>query len=468
MIKMNLIDVVNDLIKRSDEEEWFEFKVNWFEEEKIGQYISALSNSASILGKEYGYLVWGIDDKKHDVIGTNINPFCSYKNEPFQNYLARNLKPSIAFQFDEIFINNERLIVLTIPCAKNVPTSFNKIRYSRIGSSIASLEKYPEREGLLWNVLIKGYPTMINTESPIQDLTFSQLKNYYLGRNLIFNDETFKINMHLLCDNGKYNMLACFLADNGSIPVRVSIFSGLDKSKKLFSVKEFGNQSLVSVIDRIIDYADSINMTKSIEDIHSGTRTDVPLFNQDCFNEAVKNAFIHNNWLRRVAPMITFFEDRIEITSFSSLAPKQTIEGFYKGYSIPVNEDLSSIFLATHLSERTGKGNPLIVSNYGRKAFKINEDSIIVTIPYNWIRSFKDLVDNAVDKLADKLNKTELKILYAIKENPKMSQIGIAKITNTGKTTVQNTIVKLKHLSLIKRIGSNKTGYWQIIDNNDY
>ena len=180
MIKMNLIDVVNDLIKRSDEEEWFEFKANWFEEDKIGQYISALSNSASILGKEYGYLVWGIDDKKHDVIGTNINPFCSYKNEPFQNYLARNLKPSIAFQFDEIFINNKRLIVLTIPCAKNVPTSFNKIRYSRIGSSIASLEKYPEREGLLWNVLIKGYPTMINTESPIQDLTFSQLKNYRL------------------------------------------------------------------------------------------------------------------------------------------------------------------------------------------------------------------------------------------------------------------------------------------------
>ena len=120
----------------------------------------------------------------------------------------------------------------------------------------------------------------------------------------------------------------------------------------------------------------------------------------------------------------------------ASAAPRQTIEGFYKGYSIPVNEDLSSIFLATHLSERTGKGNPLIVSNFGRKAFQINEDSIIVTIPYNWIRSFKDLVDKSVDKLADKLSKTELKILYAIKENPKMSQIGIAKITNTGKTTV--------------------------------
>ena len=45
-----------------------------------------------------------------------------------------------------------------------------------------------------------------------------------------------------------------------------------------------------------------------------------------------------------------------------------------------------------------------------------------------------------------------------------MSQIEIANITNTSKTTVQNTIVKLKQLSLIKRVGSNKTGYWEIID----
>ena len=91
---------------------------------------------------------------------------------------------------------------------------------------------------------------------------------------------------------------------------------------------------------------------------------------------------------------------------------------------------LNQLFLATYLTERIGKGNPLIVSNYGRKAFQISEDSIVVTIPYNWIRSFNDLVD----KLVDKLSKTELKILYAIKENPKMSQIGIAKITNTVKT----------------------------------
>ena len=72
-----------------------------------------------------------------------------------------------------------------------------------------------------------------------------------------------------------------------------------------------------------------------------------------------------------------------------------------------------------------------------------------------------------VDILVDKLNKIEIKIFHAIKENPKMSQIEIANITKTSKTTVQNTIVKLKQLSLIKRVGSNKTGYWEIIDDDE-
>lgn len=460
---MNLVDVISDLISRTDEEEWFEFKVDWFEEERIGHYISALSNSAAIVGKDYGYLVWGIDDKTHEVVGTSVNPFGHYKSEPLQNYLARNLKPSIAFRFQEVTMNGKRVVALVIPSAKTVPTAFNKIRYSRIGSSIASLEKYPEREGLLWNVLLRGYPTMVNTESPVQGLTFNQLKTYYLGKGLLFNDATFKVNMHLFCPDGKYNMLACFLADNGEIPVRVAIFSGSDKASKLFSVKEFGNQSLVSVIDRIIDYSDTINMPKAVENVHTGIRTDVPLFNQDCFNEAVKNAFIHNSWLRRTAPMITFFDDRVEITSFSSLAPSQTVEGFYNGRSVPVNEELSSIFLATHLSERTGKGNPLIVSYFGRKAFKIGEDCIVVTIPYNWKHSFKD----EMDKIADRLSKTEMKILFAIRENPRSTQDEISEVANVSLSTVQKAMKKFRKSSLIVRVGSNKAGYWKIVDADD-
>ena len=460
---MTLEDIVYDLISRKDEEEWFDLKENWFEPVEIGEYISALSNVAVICGKTYGYLLWGVNNETHIIVGCNINYNCSYKKEPWQNYLARNLSPSIAFEFKELVIDSKRLVLLTIPAAIKVPTAFEKVRYGRIGSSKIKLEKYPEREAVLWNVLFNGYPTMINTESPIQDLTFNQLKNYYLSKNLIFNDSNFINNMHLKTSNDKFNMLACFLADNGGIPVRVSVFSGVTKANRLFSVKEFGNQSLVSVIDRIIDYSSSINMIKSIEHFDKGYREDVALFNQECFNEALKNAFIHNNWLRRVSPMVTFFNDRVEIISFSKLAPRQTIEGFYKGNSIPVNEDLSSIFLATHLSERTGKGMPLLVSTYGKNIFELSEESIKVTIPYNWQHKFEELVDNRVDILVDKLSKTEMIVFNAIKENPYLSQLELAIKCDVGKTTIQNVIIRLKELNYIKRVGSNKTGYWEVI-----
>lgn len=311
--------------------------------------------------------MWGITDNSHRIIGTKINYNKDVKKEPFQNYLARNLALSIAFEFLELSIDDKRVVVLKIPAAKRVPTAFEKIRYSRIGSSKVSLDKYPEREALLWEILSNGYPTMINTESPIQDLEFDKLKSYYISKNLQFNN-IFKKNLKLLTNNNKYNMLACFLADNGNIPVRVSIFNGKTKADTMFSVKEFGNESLISVIDKIIDFSTSINIVKSIENYKKGIREDINLFEQDCFNEAVKNAFIHNNWLHRVAPMITFCDDRVEIISFSKLAPNQTIEGFYSGHSIPVNEDLSTIFLATHLSERVGKGVPLIVDRYGKKS----------------------------------------------------------------------------------------------------
>jgi ATP-dependent DNA helicase RecG len=463
---MDYVDIASDLVGR-EEEEWFEFKENWFNKGEIGMYISALSNAAAMCGKEYGYMLWGVSDSTGKVVGTDVKYKCTHKGEPFENYLARNLFPSIAFEFKEFEMEGRRMVLLIVPAAKKVPTSFGRARYGRIGSSIASLEKYPEREGLLWKTLIEGYPTMINTESPTQDLTFAQLKAYYLSRGLLFNDGTFKVNMHLLTHDGKYNMLACFLADNGEIPVRVSIFNGRDKSDPLFSVKEFGNQSLVSVIDRIIDYSDVINIPKAVEHLDTGVREDVPLFDQACFNEAVKNAFIHNQWLRKVAPMVTFFEDRIEITSFSSLAPNQTVEGFYKGHSIPVNEELSSIFLATHLSERTGKGNPLIVSRYGRGAFEITDSSVKVTLPYNWKRNFDEPVDKPVDKLVDKpvdkLSETERRILEALEKHPDFSQPKIAELAGVGKTTVQTAIAKFKESGFVVRVGSNKDGHWEIL-----
>ena len=51
----DLVTLVNRLRSYSSEREWFEFKENWFEPAVIGEYISALSNSAACAGRKEGY-----------------------------------------------------------------------------------------------------------------------------------------------------------------------------------------------------------------------------------------------------------------------------------------------------------------------------------------------------------------------------------------------------------------------------
>jgi len=49
---------------------------------------------------------------------------CDYKNEPYQNFLARNLTPGISFSFEEAELSGKRVVVLQIPAAKKLPTAF--------------------------------------------------------------------------------------------------------------------------------------------------------------------------------------------------------------------------------------------------------------------------------------------------------------------------------------------------------
>lgn len=80
--------------------------------------------------------------------------------------------------------------------------------------------------------------------------------------------------------------------------------------------------------------------------------------------------------------MFTAYQDRIEILSRGNLPPKQTVEGFFAGESIPVNQALSDVFIKLHITEHTGRGVPRITEAYGKDAIRFNENSIVVTISF--------------------------------------------------------------------------------------
>ena len=190
---MDLTSLVNELRSFSFEKEWFEFKENWLQPAQLGEYISAISNSAAMLGRDHGYFVWGVsDDEGHELVGTDFDPDCEVSHEPLKHYLARQLEPSVDFDFFEGEVGGKRIVVLRIGCARIAPTAFNGNRFIRIGSSKENLRRYPQREAALFGVISHGVPTLENQPAERQDLSFGQLLMYYAAKGVKLNPETFE------------------------------------------------------------------------------------------------------------------------------------------------------------------------------------------------------------------------------------------------------------------------------------
>lgn len=461
---MKTVELVKDLSEYPSETEWLEFKENYSGLNEIGEYISAISNAAAVCGRKEGYLIWGVRNGDHKIIGTDFQYNKDINNnEPFQNFLARQLSPSISFKFEEGEIEDRRFVILHIPSATKVPTAWQEKRYGRIGSSKVNLAKYPEREAELWDALKHGVPNIVNTPAPDQTLTFRKLLLYYAAKGLELREDSFENNLHLRTDEGKYNILAMLVADNGNIPVRFAIFDGLTKADRMYSVKEFGNDCLFYVIDRVMDYGSVLNIPQADERNRKGSRIDVPLFDQSAFNEAVINAFIHNDWLHMNAPMFTAYQDRIEILSHGGLPAEQTMEGFFRGDSRPRCPELARMFIQLHISEATGRGVPRIVKAYGKSAYEFGDGFIVTTLTYNRINTVVE--DEVVEEPEDAymvLSDGQKKILLELQKNPSLTIDELMRICNLSHSGVAKNLNTLKSKGILERRGNRRSGYWKI------
>ncbi len=133
------------------------------------------------------------------------------------------------------------------------------------------------------------------------------------------------------------------------------------------------------------------------------------------------------------------------------------------GHSVPVNAKLSEIFLQLHISEKTGRGIPVISFEYGEGAFDFSDNDITVTIPFNFINEVGDKVGDKVGNKTEEngLNDLQTKVLAEIRNKPNITKKELAIVCCLGKTSIDNAIVVLKKRGYIERIGSNKSSYWK-------
>ena len=414
-----------------------------------GEIKEALNSIVAMLNKSgYGTIYFGVDNKGN-VVGQDIGSMTL--NDVSQN-ITRDISPAIVPKISLELLEDKNVIKVEFSGSEK-PYSVKGKYFIRFGDEDRLLTTQQLRE-LIINCADDDIIT--NIEASKQDLTFEQLKTYYISKGKFVNNDGFEENIGLYNKEKKYNLMAELLADKNDISIKVVVFEGKNKDKIRFR-NEYGNDCLVLAVDQVINYVASLNNT--VVKMYEAYREEEETFDLNCFREAWINACIHTKWALKNPPAVYVFSDRIEIISTGGLITGLRKDEFFKGISRPINVKLQRIFIQLGLAEQTGRGVPMIIRKYGEQAFDVSENYVNVTIPFNKKALLKENDENALSEN----NKTN-KVLNYIKNNPTTTLKDIAEKNNISFSYAKKIVEELKKSGILKRVGANKNGLWEVIN----
>ena len=347
MKNQELIELVDDLLKEGKELSWLEFKEgNATDNQRLGKYISALSNAANLAHRPYGYLIFGIKDGSLEIVGTKF----SYENRKEKGsdldfYIRHNLSPSVYFEHFVCNYQEKKIEIFRIPKSFNVPIEFEKVAWIRIGSSLTELKKYPEyhRKILLSHT---DWSAEIVQEATIDDLdekAIQKAKQLYKEKNVnkpfyeeidLWTNITFLDRLNVTI-GGKITNTALILLGKESAahfisPKVAQITWKLDTEEKAY--QHFG-MPLFLTVNAVLERIRNIpyrffpdNQLISVE---------VPKYDNKVILEALNNCIAHQDYFLNSRIVVTekinklifenagdFFEGKAEDYFFGDKTPK--------------------------------------------------------------------------------------------------------------------------------------------------
>jgi len=372
-----LVSLVHELYKLPKETEWVEFKHNYLAPDDIGEYISALANSAALNGKVNAYCLWGVNNQSHDIVGTTFSPSkTKIGNEELENWLLRLLTPKINFRFHEFNIANHNVALLEIGRAFRHPVQFKKQEFIRIGSYKKTLKDFPEKERELWRIFDSTpfEENIVAENLPVDEMlqmldypSYFDLLNQPLpeSREGIINAmEADK--MISRTDAGQWHitnlgaiLFAKNIGDFNSLrrkPMRVIVYKGISRVNTIR--EQIGTKGYASGFEGMIGFIN--NLLPANEVIEKALRKNVPMYPEIAVRELVANAIIHQDFfITGTGPMIEIFDDRMEITNPGK--PLVETRRFLDSPPQSRNEAVASFMRRIGVCEERGSGIDKVV-----------------------------------------------------------------------------------------------------------
>ncbi|HEX3554421.1 MAG TPA: ATP-binding protein [Thermoanaerobaculia bacterium] len=362
------------------ETEWVEFKRDNADPGEIGEYLSAISNSAALHGKEAGFIAWGVADGTHELVGTGFRPRgARVGNEELESWLTRLLSPRINFKIHEVQWDGRAFVLFEVPAAAHTPVRFKETEFVRVGSYKKKLRDYPEKERELW-VSLSGQPPFergLARSSVLPDEVLSLL-DYpaYLdltGQRLPEDrdgvlEKLASEKFILAAGDDRYditNLGAILLARDLHAfeplrrkAVRVVLYSGANRVETMR--EQAGRKGYAPGFAGLVSFInDSVPHN---EVIGQALRTEVRMYPEIAIRELVANALIHQDFtVTGTGPMVELFADRIEITNPG--VPLIDTQRFLDAPPRSRNDLIASFMRRIHVCEERGSGIDKVIDS---------------------------------------------------------------------------------------------------------
>lgn len=326
---------LNNLRSLSAENEVVEFKEakNTYDFTKLGKYFSALSNEANLCGKPNAWLIFGVEDKKHTIVGSQFRP--NRKDlDSLKGELANKTTNRISFiEIYELPEPEGRVVMFKIPAApKGIPVSFDGHYYARDGEELVplNLEKI---ERIRAQATTEDWSVAIIPDAAFEDLDQDAIDLARKNYKSKFPEKAAEVDTW---DDVKF-LNKAKVTIKGKITRTALILLGKDESEHFLNPAEVKIRwKLVDENNNDIDYEIfGLPLILSVEKVFSKIRNikyrymkegtifpdEVAKYEPFSIREAINNCIAHQDYTKGARINVIEMEDQLVFTNHGTFIP---------------------------------------------------------------------------------------------------------------------------------------------------
>lgn len=362
--------ILDELLLNS-ENECVEFKKakNNFDIDNLGKYFSALGNEANLKNKQYSWIIFGVDDKTHELTNTNFyndNNFNKVKKQ-----ISDNTTDNIGFiEIYEFTKDNKRVIMFQVPAASGTPINWKGFPYGRNGESLGPLatnkiEQIKSTANCDWSRQIIEEATIDNLDKEAIKLAREQFKIKYKGKSISdeidnLSDVAF-LNKVKLTLNNKITMACMLLLGKNDDDYLMNGYTPkmtwkLYDEFNVIDYEHFGIPFIVNV-EKLKSKIRNLRYRYMVND-NTLFPNEVDQYDNYILRELINNCIVHQDYKLRGNINVMEYKDKLIITNEGNFIP-ETIENVLKdGFSSPYyrNQFLANAMVNLNMIDTVGSG----------------------------------------------------------------------------------------------------------------